>query len=138
MTNVVFQTKALGNILLKLKKRNKNLSTGRSAIDKMNPLLTFLYRSRYSKYIYQAQLSHGRRKVLSFILWRVIRSIKGGGGWLDWTEFEIERMKWSKIHVIIFDKWFFLLPPSSRWRHYKKLKKINLKAKLNWIMFVVY
>lgn len=45
MTIVLFQTTSLDNILLKLKK--KHLSTERFAIDKINPLLLFLYRCTY-------------------------------------------------------------------------------------------
>lgn len=45
MTIVLFQTTLLDNILLKLKK--KHLSTERFAIDKINPLLLFLYRCTY-------------------------------------------------------------------------------------------
>lgn len=46
MTIVLFQTTSLDNILLKLKKK-KHLSTERFAIDKINPLLLFLYRCTY-------------------------------------------------------------------------------------------
>lgn len=47
MTIVLFQTTSLDNILLKLKKKKKHLSTERFAIDKINPLLLFLYRCTY-------------------------------------------------------------------------------------------